>query len=187
MTKGCRLPHRLGPRWPLWLPLAGPLFVTAILVGIGLFALNDASMKSHQRIFTLGMLGAMSLLATVGLARPIGAALIARSTTVEVNLQPARRGEQLRCFVVQRGAGLKGIDVRLRCLKQVARGNEDTVVDLPVGAAAPTGLRVQLEAAFGVPADAPASDPFRVRWCLRVAASFDAIPDVVREYPLNVV
>ncbi|HEX7899172.1 MAG TPA: hypothetical protein VF950_15510 [Planctomycetota bacterium] len=187
MSKGSRLPHRLGLRWPAWLAVGGPVLVTAVLVTLGLFALNDASLKPDQRTFTLGMLGALSLLCVVALARPAGAAVFARATSVEVSLQPARRGEPLRCFVVQRGAGVKGVDVRLQCLREIARGNEETVVDLPVGAAGPTGLRVQLDAEVRVPADAPASEPFRVRWRIRVAAAFEAVPEIVREFPLKVV
>ena len=187
MAKGTRLPFRLAPRRPSWLTLAGSLFVCAAWLSLGGFFLRDDTLLPHQVRIGATLLGVMTLLTLVGLGRPLATALVARSTFVEVDRLPAPRGTAVRCFVLQQGAGLRHIDVRLQCLRQAARGNEETVVDVPVGAAGPTGLRVQLEAEVLVPADAPVTDPFRVRWRIRVAADFDAVRKVVREFPLPVV
>ena len=185
-----RLPHRLRPRWPLPLLWAGPLLVTAAWVILGLFMIRDDSLKPHQLKAAAVLLGLMSLLCVVALARPLGAAVFAGSTSVEVSRRRARRGETLRCFVEQRGAGLRSLDVRLQCLRELGRGSEPVALDLPLGSAAPdtpAALRAQIETEVLIPSDAPPSVLNKVRWRIRVAATFQAVPEVVREFPLIVV
>jgi hypothetical protein len=190
MPKGTRLPFRLAPRWPATLAVGGPVLVTAAWIGLGVFLLREETLRSHQLALAGTLLGVLTLLCLLGLAQTLTAAVVAPSTIVEVDSLPARRGHPLRCFVEQRGRGLRRLDVRLRCLRAGARAAEVILVDLPVGSAAPDGpsaLRAHLEADVLLPADAPPSAPFHVRWCLRVAADFDAVREVVREFPLPVV
>lgn len=178
-----RLAHRLRPRWTHPLALAGAIGLTLFWAGVIVLVARDPGLKPHQRQMALILGGAFGLVCVIGLARLLAAALVARATHVEVSVQPARRGETLRCFVVQ--AGAKEVDVRLQCLRE-ARGSPDVIADLPVGRAGAMGLRAQLEADVLLPADAPASELFKIRWRLRVAASFEAVPDVVRDFPLSV-